>query len=601
MYGHIHIILKDMVVSQFGQAKWREILGEAGIDSHDAERDILDTVCHPDEVTYRLFSATCKATGLSDDRALASFGRHFVVFALRSGSARFLKAQGATLHAFLQNVNNLHHHLERDHPNATFPYIEAKYDPKTDDVYLAYLSTRKGLRSLVVGLVEEIGQRIYGLDVTFEETSVPPEYEDDFNAGRAAFWQVTWRPLRGGPVELPSLDASPPHAMSFASLHAAMMDFGKLVLMPQLCSLCSCNPNEVGAMLAPDVRRKLEELERGRIPPEDLLLRGTMAKQVSAAWSDTRLAHCRDFWKCSEGRGSDYQLSKDVLEVDVFVSHSWSPPENWSLVMGSDVEYAEVKTTTLAVMAKDIAQGRGCLQDWGEVTFWIDKACIPQDNAELKQICIGLLDKFIQRCDYMCVLFTWTYLNRLWCVYEWACVLVHKEPSRVLMQTELFVKDDTLPLYLETVRFFSLARTKCCEESDRIILQEKIHSEYISEEAFEKLVQATAIALMARSMAFRAGRSADLHGKYFLPWVHMAAELGFGALARALGRSRSIDWRKQAAPPSTGPSPTLLGRLGSVMGVDHAKYQRSVEEWFDQDVAPVLREIRMEAIRDKGN
>ena len=50
----------------------------------------------------------------------------------------------------------------------------------------------------------------------------------------------------------------------------------------------------------------------------------------------------------------------------------------------SQASYAEVKTTTLAVMAKDIALERGDLSSWGSVTFWVDKACIPQDHEDLK-------------------------------------------------------------------------------------------------------------------------------------------------------------------------------------------------------------------------
>lgn len=51
----------------------------------------------------------------------------------------------------------------------------------------------------------------------------------------------------------------------------------------------------------------------------------------------------------------------------------------------TQVSYAEVKATTLAVMAKDIALGRQQdLSTWNQVTFWVDKACIPQDHEELK-------------------------------------------------------------------------------------------------------------------------------------------------------------------------------------------------------------------------
>lgn len=36
--------------------------------------------------------ATCEETKLSAEQALEAFGQHFVLFVLRSGNARFLKA-----------------------------------------------------------------------------------------------------------------------------------------------------------------------------------------------------------------------------------------------------------------------------------------------------------------------------------------------------------------------------------------------------------------------------------------------------------------------------------------------------------------------------
>eukprot|EP00440_Ansanella_granifera_P044621 gb/GFBE01048358.1/.p1 GENE.gb/GFBE01048358.1/~~gb/GFBE01048358.1/.p1 ORF type:complete len:636 (+),score=142.77 gb/GFBE01048358.1/:1-1908(+) len=635
MYGHIHIILKDLVTLNFGASTWLAILKEAGFEN---EASILDTVQQPDEVSYKLVGATCTVTKLSADDALEAFGHHFVVFALKSGNARFLKAQGATLHAFLENVNNLHNHLERDHPNAKFPFIQSDYDPVKDELDLEYISTRKGLGKVVVGVVKEIGKRIYGLDVTMQEQeSKSLCFEDEFEEGHGCAWRVAWKPLKGGPVPLePSKEeaAAPVPQMSFFALHAAMMDFGKILRNPELWAPCSCSRQ---AQCKTDLARKLEELENPHVLPEAVLLRCTKARHIAAAWSDPSLGECRDFWKSSDGRPTDYEISQDAEQVDIFVSHCWSPPENWALAMGADVEYAEVKTTTLAVMAKDVAQINGSLEDWGEVTFWVDKACIPQDNAELKSACINLLEKFIHKCDYMCVIFTWTYLDRLWCVYEWACVLVHKEPSKVFMQTELFVKEETMPLYLETVRYFSLARTKCFDEADRAILQAKINAEYVSEEAFEKLVQATAIALMARSMAFRAGRSAELRQRFYTPWVKLAKKLGMHDLAQALSRSRSTEWRVQASrsvvdnspivsktfsllsePGSpvvrrlsssstpndkqtpTGFNPTLLGQFSSCIGINAAKYQRSVSEWFDVDVAPILEQIRDATVKKQS-
>ena len=45
-----------------------------------------------------------------------------------------------------------------------------------------------------------------------------------------------------------------------------------------------------------------------------------------------------------------------------------------SFSRGPGVDYAEIKAATLAVMAKDFAQEHRSLQEWDQITFWVDKA-----------------------------------------------------------------------------------------------------------------------------------------------------------------------------------------------------------------------------------
>ena len=44
MYGHIHVIIKDLVISEFSEEKWAMVLHASGY----ADADVLDTVPHPD-------------------------------------------------------------------------------------------------------------------------------------------------------------------------------------------------------------------------------------------------------------------------------------------------------------------------------------------------------------------------------------------------------------------------------------------------------------------------------------------------------------------------------------------------------------------------
>ena len=65
---------------------------------------VLDTVPYSDSVTFSLLTSLCMISGRSAEQAVQALGHHLIVFSLRSGHGRFLKAQGATLPIFLQTL-----------------------------------------------------------------------------------------------------------------------------------------------------------------------------------------------------------------------------------------------------------------------------------------------------------------------------------------------------------------------------------------------------------------------------------------------------------------------------------------------------------------
>ena len=635
MHGQIHIVLKDLIISVFSIETWAAILRRSSLQ----EDHLLEAVQQPDEVTFKLLAATCEETELSLEDALEAFGRHLVTFTMQSGYAGLLKSLGPTFPVFLTNVNYLHNHLERQHPHALFPYIETNYEHGQDSLEMHYLSTRPRLKQLLVGIVIEVGLQLFGLDVSMTEQS-SPRYSQRNVAGseRAASWEISWRPT--------SQNCAPPRPTtpkaSFPDIHAAMVDFGKLLSSFDVLSTFACCVAEDDHEFTPldcstqpaeltEAERKFEAVQAVRGADgaatsrlEEVLLRATPAHLLAAGWTDDSMKSCIDFWSSSVGTALNYAMSQDADAVDIFVSHTWLPPADWEEMMGPDVNYAEMKAATLAVMAKDFAQEHGSFQDWHQITFWVDKACIAQEHPELKKLSINLLDNFIQRCDSMCVLFCWTYLQRLWCVYEWACVLIHKPTEKVYLQTELFVREETLPLYLQAVRNFSLAKTKCGVEADREVLEAQIRQAYISKQQFEVLVKATVIALMARSMAFRAGRSPKLYFTYFQPWVALAFELGMDELGSALDSCDCLTWRRVATissensggkkvqpqdrPASAAEVRELMSPFSSRghalspehqenlmqmgIGVNSLLFHQVISDWFETDVVPVLAKIK---------
>ncbi|CAE7217559.1 unnamed protein product, partial [Symbiodinium pilosum] len=69
---------------------------------------------------------------------------------------------------------------------------------------------------------------------------------------------------------------------------------------------------------------------------------------------------------------------------------------------------------------------------WQQRLTFLDRLCIPQDDAEKKSQCIYGLASFLNKSDDLIVLWSPRYFSRLWCTYEIACFLMHrKEAHRI--------------------------------------------------------------------------------------------------------------------------------------------------------------------------
>ena len=82
-----------------------------------------------------------------------------------------------------------------------------------------------------------------------------------------------------------------------------------------------------------------------------LLMRAVEARSVACSWVDSdRIPDISAFWETNQGSSDDFfNKSVSVRRAGRFVSHSWSPPDNWREVMGSNCSYYDLKFTELQV------------------------------------------------------------------------------------------------------------------------------------------------------------------------------------------------------------------------------------------------------------
>jgi len=183
-------------------------------------------------------------------------------------------------------------------------------------------------------------------------------------------------------------------------------------------------------------------------------------------------------FKNSVGSGKTYEMSRSVSVLETFLSHNWSTGRFWkfmtlalefNLVFGtlamvicmvalligivlSDAtnHWTEKEVMTMGVFffglwlifplflasAHDF---RHLLGLRGQMLF-VDKACIHQEDAVLKQAGVESLGAFLVRSRRMLVIYNDLYLKKLWTVYEVATMLTARADAHIVMRPVFLTK-----------------------------------------------------------------------------------------------------------------------------------------------------------------
>eukprot|EP00930_Biecheleria_cincta_P009514 TRINITY_DN11127_c0_g1_i1.p1 TRINITY_DN11127_c0_g1~~TRINITY_DN11127_c0_g1_i1.p1 ORF type:complete len:639 (-),score=134.47 TRINITY_DN11127_c0_g1_i1:76-1992(-) len=625
MHGLIHRVFKDFIIGNFGLDSWRAILEKAGIQD---DGTILEMKQYSDDLTFAAIGIACDLLKVDVSTALELFGVAFVDFAVGAGFYNQLSSLGKDLFDLMTNLNLLHHNLERDLRDSLFPVFVIESKSENHDVFrLSYSSCRLGLEALIKGVLQKVAKDMFHHDLKIEVvqsqnyTGVPRLAEPHENT--LVVWDLYVRPLSVPPHP----KQAPSFGMSFFDLHAFFVacccseDDGKAEQVtfsqPVLDAVVTgerplwheevqevLHTKEVAVAAIHDRESEVPASLQDRVKIAKALFRGVTAEMVAAPWQDAEaLRKASQFWGAYDKLDMFYLWSMDVYNSSstsvamnqkavaetfiTFLSHSWKQPDDWVAAMGEGCSYASIKATEICGFAKDIAARQLMDVDkWPEVHFWVDKCCIPQGHPELMSWCVNLIEEFITLSNHLVVILSWTYFERLWCVYEWVVFLVHHKPSSITLCADAFLRSRTQPLLIASIKNFSLASCKCFVESDRAILSAKVDAYYVSHQAFEEFLKFTAIALVARDMA---AHRISLGEAAIQPWSDLAVSCGFQELAdrlACLGKELP-QWKQESA---MGQSRALR------LDMQTAIHER-VQSWFAAEIDPLIEAHRSGSVR----
>lgn len=159
-----------MVLEQFGEEKWREILETSGVP----DDSFLVMRSYDDAITYKLAQAAADVLGVDLNEALRIFGVHWVERTVNHQYEMLAQSMGSNMTEFLSNVTSLHDRISSTFLNYRPP--EFIVTPKDDGlVEVVYLSERVGLTPFVNGLLEGLSSRFNEPMEIIEQESLPVE------------------------------------------------------------------------------------------------------------------------------------------------------------------------------------------------------------------------------------------------------------------------------------------------------------------------------------------------------------------------------------------------------------------------------------------
>ena len=152
MKGSIVKCLSDLVKTNFGEQKWKEIMLQSG---ENPQMAIFATSDFDDKRVFKLIENTCKILNITEQQACDAFGDYWVnIYAPKVYGIYYTKFNNAK--QFIMGMDKVHETVTKNMLNARPPrFTFEEVDENT--IIVNYLSTRKMI-NFYTGLVKGIGK-----------------------------------------------------------------------------------------------------------------------------------------------------------------------------------------------------------------------------------------------------------------------------------------------------------------------------------------------------------------------------------------------------------------------------------------------------------
>lgn len=163
MYGLVNKAIKDLVVSNHGEDKWREICKLSNFE----DEDFVGMNPYPDKLTYDLVKNASQVLRADAAAILEAFGEYWILYTADEGYGDLMDLTGSSFVEFLSNLDMLHYRINNIMPELAAPQFSTRNET-ANSVELEYRSHREGLVPMLFGLIKGLGKR-FNMEVSIEQ------------------------------------------------------------------------------------------------------------------------------------------------------------------------------------------------------------------------------------------------------------------------------------------------------------------------------------------------------------------------------------------------------------------------------------------------
>ncbi len=180
MYGLVNKAIKDLVINNHGEEKWKEI---CHLSDH-REEDFISMSPYPDKLTFDLVINASKVLDVDANVLLEAFGEYWILYTADEGYGELMEITGSNFVEFLSNLDMLHYRINNIMPELMPPQFSTRNETE-HSIELEYRSHRTGMIPMLHGLIKGLGKR-FDLIVQVKQIQEKNEEND------CSVFLITW-------------------------------------------------------------------------------------------------------------------------------------------------------------------------------------------------------------------------------------------------------------------------------------------------------------------------------------------------------------------------------------------------------------------------